>query len=1468
MQKKYFGLVAAAVIASAAPVAAQPAPNLVTAYLGRTVKPNSSEKVTFYVWQATSFKVDEYRLDDATLEAALRDGSLQLDPAKLTATRNWTLQGQQGDVPVAKTAGVYVYVARGGNQPSYAEAVVVTSLGLGVKRDDTRALALVHAGDNVVSNATVRALVSTDPAKAPTLLTSSTTTPQGVATFTTPTKGNIYFIAKKGGEVAFQTTWDRSYSQPQRFVVHLQTDRPLYRPGQTAHYRAIIRESLVPSQTYRTPVDEETRTYLRDTKGNRTLVKTEKTSTFGTISGSTSLSSAAPLGEYGLEVEVGASGPNNYPVGYSSFGVEAYRKPEFKVTVTTDKSSYIQGAAVKATIKADYYFGAAVPNAKVHYTVTRQPRFRWWYPFLPIDIMPMSKMWMPWHWQPPAVVAQGDVKTAANGTVSITVPTGTGATEDADLTVDAKVTDASDREVSGSASFPVTRAAFDINISSDRYVYAPGDRVDVRASVQETSGTPAIGVQVELKAELIDNQGKATPRFTKTFATGLDGSVAQVFLASNMGQYLFTVTAKDAAGNKVTAQRTIWIQDQSGGLDWQWTQAEIIPDREVYTAGDYAFFLVKAPVKNGTGVFTLESTQMQKRVTFSIKGGLGIVVLPIAATMAPNVFATVMIPTKDGLALAEKEIQVPPTDNLVNVTITADKAEYRPGETAKLKVKARNAKGQPVRAEIALSLVDEALFGLREDATPKLTETFFSKIWNGVTTAGGSGSGGPIFFKALNMASAPTAMPAPGQAAGGNKVREYFPDTMRWVANLTTDQNGDATLTQTVADTLTTWRLTARAVTADTRVGETLSSVLVRKDLVVRLATPRTLVEGDEMTLVGIVHNLSRQSGNVTVKLDAQGVQLLDPPTKTVTIAKGDLARVTWRAKVNEAGSAVLTASATASFDQDALKLTVPVAARGVTAKRAQSGSLLKDGSVTVTLDKDARAIDPATELRVNLSPSLAGSMLDSLDHLTGYPYGCIEQTMSRFLPDVIVADVLKALGRDDSALAAKLPDMVRDGLERIQGMQNADGGFGWFGENESQPYQTAYVAYGLALAKKAGFKVPDDLFKRVVEFLEKAIQNGSLDQDGRAYACYALATAGNFKTSELVALAAKKGQLNDYSKAVLALALKLAGQNGLATDVAAALDASALRLNGRCHWEGKTITYGAWQSNTTEVTAYALRALVALDPQDPKIAETVTWLTERQQESGLYTTTKDTAAVVLALADYVRVTNELTPNLKVTVSVNGQTQTLDFAKLDMSTASRVITVPGKLLKTGPNSIVISRQGTGALYYTALLDQKVRMDPIPALEQGISVKRTFFKVTTSVDQNGQVVEDEKPLVGNVKLGDKVRVKLTLQVSKNAAVEHVNLEDRFPVGFSVVDDRATGWRGWSWWCSAREVHDDRLVFFASQLQLQGPQGGTTYEYSYDLRAEVAGTFMALPATAEAVYTPDVNGRSDGKVITID
>lgn len=1444
----------------------------VRAWLGRTVAPNSGEQASIYLWGATRVRIDEYRIPADRLESVLRESAVQLDTSGLTPRRSATMNGEQASLSLPNLPGLYVYVGRSlaGQQGQDAQAVVVSRLGLAVKRDDARSLALAHEGDRALPGVRITVLAPNGDA-APRALGSATTDTLGLARFSTPPQGGLIYLARQGTSLAIQQTWDRSWSAGARFVAHLSTDRPLYRPGQVVHWRAVLRELLGGSSTsYRTPRDEEVRLFLRDARGQRLSVGAVRTSEFGTASGSYALPSAAALGEYALEVEAGPVDPNGGgTVGVVGFGVQEYRKPEFKVTVTPGRATYVQGDTGSASVKAEYYFGAAVPRAKAKWTVTKRPRWRWWNPWL--EPMVMRCIWRPTP--PPTVVASGEVTLSQAGTATIGFPTSRDG-EDADYEVKVDVTDASDRLVSGAATFAVNRAAFDLQVLTDRAVYQPNDTVLVRVSAARPDQTPTAGVPVSLKIEAVDPQGNKTLRVTRTLTTGPDGTAGLRLLAQTKNQYLLTVTARDAAGNTVSSERTIWVHDDRTPTDWAWNQVEVIADKEAYKVGDTALLLVRAPVSQGRGLLTLESRSIQSAYSFPIWYGLGVVSVRVTADMAPNVFASVLVPTRDGVSTFEKELVVPPVDNLVEVTVTADKAEYRPGERGTFHIKTTDRYGRPVQADVALGITDEALFALREDATASLRETYYPRGWNNVTTVGATGGWAvrPGFLKSGRAVATPEAADAAGK--DGAKAREYFPDTLRFFASVVTDLQGEATVSETLADNLTTWRLTARAVTRETMVGETRTTTLVRKDLIVRLAAPRTLVEGDELTLVGLVHNLAKpgtagsEPANVTVRLDAQGVTVIGGTTRTVSVARDDVARVTWTVRVDSTKRASLEARADGTFDRDALRVSLPVAVKGVLQRQGQAGSLLSDGRVSLTLNKDAAAIDAGTELTISLAPSLAGSMLESLDYLVGYPYGCIEQTMSKFLPDVIVAEVLKTIGREDPQLSAELPLMVKTGVERIGGMQNADGGFGWFANNESHPYVSAYVCYGLALARRNGFTVPDALLDGVTRFLEQRLDARADDLDGQAYLAFALTTAGKNRAADLRGLAAQRGRLNDYAKAVLTLSLAAANEATLARQVLADLDASAIDVSGRLHWEGNTVQYGQWMSNPVETTAYVAKAYLQVQPTSPKVTGALAWLMARRQAYGQYTTTKDTAAVVLALADHVRRTGELDPTLAVSVSLNGQgSYGGNFVAADVNKPARTVSIPGHALRAGQNTVVIERTGRGALYYSATLEQKVRRDPITATDAGISVRRAYTLVETTIDAQGQVVETERPLVGNrVRLGQTVRVRVTMRVSKPNAVEHVNLEDRFPVGFEVVtseNDR------WSWWSSAREVHDDRVVFFATHLPLNDPAtGASEFEYTYDLRAEVAGRFTALPTFAEAVYAPETHGTSDAATITIE
>ncbi|MBX3469091.1 MAG: hypothetical protein KF878_19645 [Planctomycetes bacterium] len=1454
--------------ALAAPAAAQD--TVVKAWLGRTVAPNAGEQASFYLWGATRFVVDEYRIAAEDVEASIREGGIVVDRARLRPRRTVTFQGEQGALALPNLPGVYVHVARAtAGQPSeQAQAVVVTRLGLAVKRDDARSLALVHDDERPAQGVRV-AVLETRGDAAPRLLGASTTDALGLARASTSPTGALTFVARSGTSVAIQQTWDRSWSAQPRWVAHLSTDRPLYRPGQVVHWRAVLREQLGgASASYRTPQDEEVRLFLRDARGQRLTLGAQRTSAFGTASGSYTLPAGASLGEWGLELEAGPAGPHTGSVAWSAFGVEAYRKPEFKVTVTPGAAALVQGQQGSATIAAEYYFGAPVAGAKARWTVSKRPRWRWWNPWL--EPMVMRCIWRP---EPTAeVVAQGEVTLGPDGTARVRFAT-TRDGEDADYEVSAEVTDASDRMVAGAGSLAVNRAAFDLQVLSDRSVYRPDDVAQVRVSTARADGAPVSGVPVALRIEAVDPQGNRELRVSRTLVTGTDGTAGLRLLVRTRAQFVITATALDGGANRVTSERTLWVHDDRGGVDWSWQAVSVTADKEAYAPGETALLLVRAPVRQGRGLVTLESRGMHSAYSFPIVHGLGLVAVRVTADMAPNVFASVLVPTRDGVQQADKELIVPPLDALVEVTITADRPEYRPGDRGTFLVKTTDRLGRPVEADVALGIVDEALYGLREDQAPALRETFYPRGGNQVTTVGAMGGG---FWGPMVLKSGVAEMSADAGKTDGGQPREHFVDTLRFVGSVVTDLRGEATLTETFADNLTTWRLTARAVTRGAQVGETKTTTLVRKDLIVRLAAPRTLVEGDEMTLAAVVHNLAKDGAagadpaRVTVRLAAQGVTVLGAASRTVTVPRGGHARVTWPVRVESAAAAVLEARADAPFDQDALRLTLPVAARGAPRREAQAGSLLRDGRATLRLTKDARAIDAGTALELSLAPSLAGTMLESLDYLVGYPYGCVEQIMSKFLPDVVVAEVLRTIGREDPALAAELPKMVKVGVEQLQGMQNADGGFGWFASNESHPFVSAYVLYGLALARRGGFDVPAPMLEQAAAFLEHRLDRRLDGLDGRAYQTYALATAGRLRTADLRDLARQRARLNDYARGVLVLSLAAAGEQALARDVLADLDRSAVQSAGRCHWVGDTVQYGQWMNNPVETTAYVARAYLAAAPQSDKVPAAISWLLDRRQASGQYTTTKDTAAVVMTLAEHVRATGELDPDMAVTVQVNGQ-QVFSgrFAPADVAKPARAITVPGSALRAGVNTVVVERQGRGALYHAAVLRQVVRQDPLLAEDQGLRVRRSYSVVETSVDPaTRQVVETERPLVGGrVRQGERVRVRLSLTVSRPGAVEHVNLEDRFPVGFEVVTDDAAS--RWSWWSSAREVHDDRVVFFATHLPLRHPEtGAPTFEYTYDLRAEVAGRFTALPTFAEAVYAPDTHGRGDGATIVVE
>jgi len=179
--------------------------------------------------------------------------------------------------------------------------------------------------------------------------------------------------------------------------------------------------------------------------------------------------------------------------------------------------------------------------------------------------------------------------------------------------------------------------------------------------------------------------------------------------------------------------------------------------------------------------------------------------------------------------------------------------------------------------------------------------------------------------------------------------------------------------------------------------------------------------------------------------------------------------------------------------ESDAVELTLPVVPFGVKLSDARAGSTTDPSAeFDAEMTFPARSTPASRTLELSVSSSLAGAIFGALEYLTSYPYGCTEQTMSSFLPNVIVTKALDDLGVKSNVDRTALQKKVREGLQRLYDFQHEDGGWGWWQTDDSHGFMTAYV---LAGPQQARYEVRPDTIERGRNWPRAAF-----DREKRAY--------------------------------------------------------------------------------------------------------------------------------------------------------------------------------------------------------------------------------------------------------------------------------------------------------------------------------------------------------------------------------
>jgi alpha-2-macroglobulin len=893
-------------------------------------------------------------------------------------------------------------------------------------------------------------------------------------------------------------------------------------------------------------------------------------------------------------------------------------------------------------------------------------------------------------------------------------------------------------------------------------------------------------------------------------------------------------------------------------------------------------------------------------------------------------------------ASGEINLSIPPLSRKLTVSATPRDKTLEPGGDTLVDVQARDPNGNAARdSEVAVWVVDESVLALvnyqlsdplklfytdrdgettdfhsRKDLvlnpigqTDEERKIFVNEYWK-------RNEGGLAFEEESVSVMAQrsiTDLPVnrlqnlslltPGITRSGTnesaiRLRENFNALAVFAPSVRTDANGRAQVRVTLPDNLTRYRVMAVAVAGGKQFGSCESSITARLPLMARPSAPRFLNFGDRFELPIVLQNQTENAMTVDVAVRASNASLSEAPAmaggparplpqavltagRRVVVPANDRVEVRIPAAANKTGTARFQIGAVSGRWSDAAEVELPVWTPATTESFATYGEI-DEGAINQPVKAPPDVFPQFGGLEIETSSTQLQELTDAVIYLTSYPYECSEQLASRIITIAALRDVLTAFKTKDLPSPAAMEAAVTRDLKRLQGMQNDDGGYGfWRPGNESWPYLSIHVAHALARAKQKNFAVPQRMFNESQKYLREIESHipSTYTIDARqaiiAYALYVRAQMGDSdpaRARQLIAeagleklslesvgwllsvLAKDKDSVNEVTAIRRLLNNRVTETAGMAHFVCSYSDADYLVLNSDRRADG-----------------VILEALISDQPNSDLIPKIVRGLLAHRTR-GRWENTQENVFILLALDRYFNTFEKIAPNF-VARAWLGERFAGEQQFKGRSTDRRQLNVPMSYLagQNSAQSLILNREGTGRLYYRIGLNYAPADLNLKPIDYGFVVQRVY----EAVDDASDVSRDQDGM-WHIKAGARVRVRLTMVATSRRY--HVALVDPLPGGFEALnptlattgsiprDDKQTGvaesgsrsygYGWWHWrpeWFEHQNLRDDRVEAFTSLLW----EG--VYNYSYVARATTPGQFVVPPVKAEEMYHPETFGR---------
>ena len=1083
------------------------------------------------------------------------------------------------------------------------------------------------------------------------------------------------------------------------------------------------------------------------------------------------------------------------------------------------------------------------------------------------------------------------------------------------VSAQAAVSDVNRQQWTSSTSFLVHSANLYIGIRSDQTFVRAGDGLDIEAVVTDIDGNPVADRPFEITAARVEHQfvdGKWVEADLDTESCEINSRMTPVdceFEADTGGRYRISARVTDDAGRTSRSELTRWVAGGTSGVRSHRVELEaasLIPDSDTYEAGDVAEILVDSPFASGTGLLSIAHNRLIELRTFEIADHTAVLEVPITDDHVPELALRVEIvsttertaddgtslegvPHRPAYALGQTWLRVPPLQRTLDVTASPASAAVMPGAGTSIAIEVDDADGAPVEgAGVLLIVVDEAVLAVSDYQLTDPIDVFYRPR---TARLGAARSRDTILLENLQGLHAPTEENLEGAIeedmaddvasaeeasddSGGAVVaalqvdiRENLDALALFDPKAVTDARGRVTVDFDLPDSLTRYRVMAVAVDGATRFGTAESAITAQLPLQVRPSAPRFLNYGDEFDLPIVVQNQTDSDLEVDVIVQTSNLEIVGSPGRRIVVPANNRVEVRFPAQTVSAGTARFRVVAISDRHTDAQVVSLPVYTPATSEAFATYG-VIDQGAIIQSIVAPEDVIPQFGGLELNTSSTALQALTDAVLYLARYRYASSDAYASRIMAISALRDVLRVFEAEDLGSPEEIDNRVRQDIDELSSLQNADGGFGWWSRKQlSSPYSSIQAMHGLVLAQDNGFAV----LPRVLEHghsclrrIENRIPSGYSQRSRGMLLAYALHVRWLYGDQDAEAARTLwNGRRAELGLDAMAWIWPVVDDDAIEAEIEQILNNRAVETAGAATFAtnyGEDAYLLLYSNRRTD--GIVLDALIRMAPQSDLIPKAVAGLLAHRTK-GRWNNVQENSFILLALNRYFNAFEATDPDFVARVWLGGlYAAEHEFSGRSTDRAS-VLVPMDELLAVGDADLIVENDGEGRLYYRLGLRYAPDDFNLEALDRGFVVQRTYEGV-----RNPEDVWRDRDGVWHVLAGTEVRVTVTMV--NDSRRTNMALVDPMPAGFEPLNPAlavsgasdaggANGW--WRIWYQHQNLRDDRAEAFSSYLW------PGTHEYRYVVRATTPGTFVVPPAKAEEIYAPEVFGRSGSDMVIV-